>query len=30
MAQLQEFLTDRNEHWFRAPKTYWHRAVFAA
>lgn len=30
MAQLQQFLNDRNAHWFKAPKTYWHREVFGA
>lgn len=30
MAQLQQFLNNRNEHWFKAPKTYWHREVFGA
>ena len=30
MAQLQQFLNDRNKHWFKAKKTYWHREVFGA
>lgn len=27
MAQLQQFLDKRNEHWFKSPKMYWHRQV---
>jgi hypothetical protein len=30
MSQLRQFLDDRNEHWFKSPKTYWHREVFGA
>ena len=28
MAQLREFLSERNKHWFADPKMYWHREVF--
>jgi hypothetical protein len=28
MAQLQQFLNERNEHWFKSPKMYWHRDIF--
>jgi hypothetical protein len=28
MAQLQQFLTERNRHWFADPKMHWHRQVF--
>ena len=28
MAQLQQFLNERNEHWFKSPTMYWHRDVF--
>ena len=28
MAQLQQFLNERNRHWFADPKMYWHREVF--
>lgn len=30
MAQLQQFLNERNEHWFKSPKMYWHQDVFGA
>ncbi len=28
MAQLREFLSERNKYWFADPKMYWHREVF--
>jgi hypothetical protein len=28
MTQLQQFLNERNESWFKSPKMYWHRDVF--
>lgn len=28
MAQLAQFRTARNEHWFAAPHMYWHARVF--
>jgi hypothetical protein len=28
MSQLQQFLSERNEHWFKSPAMYWHRDVF--
>ena len=30
MAQLRQFLNDRNEYWFNDSNTYWHREVFDA
>jgi hypothetical protein len=27
MAQLQQFLNERNEGWFKSPKMYWHKKV---
>jgi hypothetical protein len=28
MSQLRQFSNPKNEHWFKAKKTYWYRAVF--
>ena len=28
MSQLQQFCNSANEHWFKAEKMYWHKAVF--
>ena len=28
MAQLAQFQTTKNEHWFAAQQTYWHARVF--
>lgn len=28
MAQLAQFRTSKNEHWFAAPNMYWHKRVF--
>ena len=28
MAQLAQFRSTRNEHWFAAPQMYWHSRVF--
>jgi hypothetical protein len=28
MAQLSQFRTSKNEHWFSAPDMYWHKRVF--
>ena len=30
MAQLQQFLDKRNEHWFKSPKMYWHQQIFGS
>ena len=30
MAQLQQFLNDKNEDWFKDSNSYWHREVFDA
>jgi hypothetical protein len=30
MAQLQQFVNARNEHWFKSSTMYWHRDVFGA
>ena len=28
MTQLQQFLNEHNEHWFKSPKTYWYLHCF--
>ncbi|KQO19038.1 hypothetical protein [Acidovorax sp. Leaf78] len=30
MGQLAQFQTSKNEHWFAAPHTYWHKRVFGS
>lgn len=30
MAQLAQFRTSKNEHWFAAPHMYWHERVFGS
>ena len=30
MSQLQQFLNERNESWFRSPGMYWYKAVFGS
>lgn len=30
MAQLAQFRTSKNEHWFAAPHVYWHKRVFGS